>query len=48
MGMKFGWKRLQKSNDRRLRVHAFSGGLYAVTRFTGLEKITDVWGALVR
>jgi DNA gyrase inhibitor GyrI len=31
-----------------LRVHAFSGGLYAVTRFTGLEKITDVWGALVR
>jgi AraC family transcriptional regulator len=31
-----------------LRVIKFSGGLYAVTNFTGLSKIGPVWGELVK
>jgi DNA gyrase inhibitor GyrI len=31
-----------------IRIVSFGGGLYAVTRFTDLEKITQVWGQLVR
>lgn len=31
-----------------LREVMFPGGLYAVTRFENVEKITRVWGALVR
>ena len=31
-----------------IRVVEFEGGLYAVTRFTDLDKITKVWGKLVK
>ena len=31
-----------------IRVVEFEGGLYAVTRFTDLEKIGQVWGELVK
>ena len=31
-----------------LRIINFSGGLYAVARFQGLEKIGAVWGELVK
>jgi len=34
--------------DGDIRVVEFEGGLYAVTRFTNLEKIGQVWGELVR
>lgn len=30
-----------------IRLHFFPGGLYAVTRFTGLEQIGEVWQKLV-
>jgi effector-binding domain-containing protein len=34
--------------DDDLRLVDFSGGLYAVTTFTGLENIGDVWNKLVK
>ena len=34
--------------DGDIRVVEFGGGQYAVTRFTNLEKIGEVWGELVR
>lgn len=38
--------RIQPEGD--LRVVDFSGGLYAVTTFKGLENIGEAWGALVK
>ena len=34
--------------DSDLRIVEFSGGLYAVTTFKGLENIGEVWGKLVK